>query len=106
MAKLQHILGEQEGEDFPVSIPETANISQLRSVIKTERSKLFDNVDASTILLCTVPKGHDFSASSKMLPLPNLRGLLKVRIAFTNLDNEDVVHVLIEPPAGKFSPVL
>ena len=85
-----------------VIIPETATISQLRSVIKTESPKLFENVDALKIRLCTVPEGYEFSACSKTLPLLNLHGLLKFRIAFTNLNNEDVVHALIEPPTAKY----
>ena len=50
--------------------------------------KLFENVDALKIRLCTVPEGFDFSACSKTLPLSNLLGLQKVGTAFKNINNE------------------
>jgi len=101
MATLQvncHILGEQPEEAVSLRIPKTAIIYKLRSAIKSD---LFSGAAASGIHLCTVPERHDFSTSSKTLPLPNLHGLLSVREVFKNLNERGVVHALIEPPAGK-----
>ncbi|KAG1847369.1 hypothetical protein F4604DRAFT_1594458 [Suillus subluteus] len=105
------VLGNDPNCIFPVDIAQTQTVGDLRKVIKDEKKRQFDHVDADSLKLWKVDLPVDETIEHKLSNLTfdtkkSLLPVAKLSKFFSEQPNEEYLHIVIQgPPALSSGPL-
>jgi hypothetical protein len=90
------VLGDDEERVFPVEIAKDKNVGILKKLIKEEKARLLNDVDASDLDLWTVCLPIDDPTSKKPQTGPPLRVNKRLSSLWDGDPSDDDLHILVK----------
>ena len=95
------VLGDKPEQMFTVKIPKTDNVSTLKKLIKEEKARHFNHVDADSLVLwkSSIPFNRNLNEDVETLKLVNDNALLPVEIlsnVFPSVLGNKTVHIIVD----------
>ncbi|KAG1851654.1 hypothetical protein F4604DRAFT_1592275 [Suillus subluteus] len=95
------VLGNDPNCIFPVDIAQTQTVGDLRKVIKDEKKRQFDHVDADSLKLWKVDPPVDVTIENlrnlTLDPTKSLSPVAKLSKFFSEQPNEEYLHIVVQP---------